>query len=78
VESTQRHCCWPRIKIEAYLVLSILMHAPSAGLIPSAKGVESPEQVSLGVKRKRPHDIVAFDRGYSDWLQGLSHADCIH
>jgi hypothetical protein len=75
VESAQRHCCWPGTKIEAYLVLSILMHAPSAGLIPSAKGVERPEQVWLGVKRARPHDIVAFDRCYRDWLQGLSYAE---
>jgi len=78
VEPMQRHCCWPGIKIEVDLVLSILMHAPSGGSItPSAKALERPEQVSLGVKRKRLHDIVAFDRCYRDWLQGLSYAECM-
>lgn len=65
VESVQPHCCWAGTKIEAYLVLSILMHAPSVGsIIPSATALERPEQVWLGVKRKRLHDIVAFDRCY--------------
>jgi hypothetical protein len=68
VESLQRHCSWPGIKIEAYLVLSTLLHAPSAGLVPNARGLLRPEQVSLGVKRKRPHDIVGFNRGGRDRL----------
>lgn len=62
MESEQRHCCWPGIKMEEYSVLSILMQDPSTGLgTPNAKGVERPEHVSLGGNRKRLHDIVVFD-----------------